>query len=759
MGLGAFLKIMNTLLNVSLRQQAVFIPAKSLVADAPKNIKGITSVLVANLAKLGFGVTERLLWALNQTTPNFQASLLEKFREVMGVNKNWTPLVKGWDVPTGEGLVDHIMTFFANVFGAKGTRLECGHTIPAGTFDLERYNGCPYCGTPFEFGKIEVMGQGSKLKILDLWTEENVSIFFSDLLTSKTALDATQMDSVKILLKELPLPAVAVGMKETLMAVVDICIEQDQAQKAQSLFKSPADILRYLWYKHTGFLQIIEPKTIVKRTAKNSKHVGAMFMVKNTLDKSAQARLKATEDLKLKYNRADCQRVATWLNNLEMDTETMCEIMHPKRGMWVRFIRELRLAEYSKKAGFEKLKDVLDVFYNEAYTVWSGHVNKFRLRADEEATMKLLKQRPGLFARSLFANMLWFGHENVTKAFGEVVDKVPARLVFTLNMYAQNYFVKNSNRIVKPLGGVAKSVATNQLLKLYDEKQLDVMKASVQDLCLLAMRKRFANLPTENKTIFIDEMLFKIPVSIGDRSESVQDLPSALMGTRFAIEGDTVRLFMQWGEGLPAQHMDMDLSCRVAYANKLEMCSYAQLTTVGCKHSGDIRSIPHKVGTAEYIEINVNELRKAQAKYVTFTCNAYSNGSITPNMVIGWMNSQKPMKISASGVAYDPSCVQHQVRITNSLAKGLVFGVLDVEAREIVWLEMPFDGQVVQNLDLRNVENLLAKLDSKMSVGALLMIKAEAQNLEILPTAEGADEAYTREWAINTAAVTKLLVD
>lgn len=750
---------MNTLLNVSLRQQAVFIPAKSLVADAPKSIKGITSVLVANLAKLGFGVTEKLLWALNQTTPNFQASLLEKFRDVMGVNKNWTPLVKGWDVPTGENVVDHIMTFFANVFGARGTKLQCGHTIPDGTFNLERYNGCPYCGTPFEFGKIEVTGQGSKLKVLDLWTEKELNKAFEDLLTSKTALDATQMDSLKICLKELALPAVAVGMKETLMAVIDICIENDMAGKAQSLFKSPTDILRYLWYKHTGFLQIIEPKTIVKRTAKNNKHIGALFVGKKDLDKSAQARLKATEDLKLKYNRADCLRVATWLNGLEMDTETICEIMHPKRGMWVRFIRALRLAEYSHKAGFEKLKDILDVFYNEAYNVWNGQVNKFRLRADEEATLKLLKQRPGLFARSLFANMLWFGHESVTKAFGDVVDKVPARLVFTLNMYAQGYFTQSSNRIVKPLGGVAKSVATNQLLKLYDGTQLDAMKASVQDLCLLAMRKRFANLPTENKTIFIDEMLFKIPVSIGDRSDSVQDLPSALMGTRFAVDGDTVRLFMQWGTGLPAQHMDMDLSCTIAYANKVDMCSFSQLTATGCKHSGDIRSIPNKVGTAEYIEINVDDLRRAKAKYVTFTCNAYSTGSITPNMVIGWMNSKNPMKISNSGVAYDPSCVQHQVRITNSLAKGLVFGVLDVEAREIVWLELPFDGQVVQNLDLRNVENLLAKLDSKMSVGALLMIKAEAQNLEILPTAEGADEAYTREWAINTAAVTKLLVD
>ncbi|HEY8894961.1 MAG TPA: hypothetical protein VIM79_09090, partial [Niastella sp.] len=96
----------------------------------------------------------------------------------------------------------------------------------------------------------------------------------------------------------------------------------------------------------------------------------------------------------------------------------------------------------------------------------------------------------------------------------------------------------------------------------------------------------------------------------------------------------------------------------------------------GCKHSGDIRSIPDKIGTAEYIEVDITALKKAGAQYVTFTCNAYSNGSITPNMVVGWMNSQYPMAISErTGVAYDPSCVQHQVRIVNSLSKGLVFGV------------------------------------------------------------------------------------
>jgi hypothetical protein len=336
---------------------------------------------------------------------------------------------------------------------------------------------------------------------------------------------------------------------------------------------------------------------------------------------------------------------------------------------------------------------------------------------------------------------------------------VPARLVFTLNMYAQNYFNKSQNRSVKPLGGVSKRIPANQLLSIYNQEQLDLMKSKVEDLCLSAMMNRFMNIENTNKTMYIEPNLFKMPVSIGDRSENVQDLPSALMGTRFAVDGDTVRLFMQWGEGLPAQHLDMDLSCHIAYEKCNDYCSYSNLNTTGCKHSGDIRSIPNKIGTAEYIDLNINDLAKAGAKYVTFTCNAYSAGSITPNLVVGWMNSKFPMKISErTGVAYDPSCVQHQVRVTQSVAKGLVFGVLEVATREIIWLEMAFAGQVVQGLDTQNVEAILDKLDAKLSIGNLLKIKAEAQGLAIIATKD-ADEIYDTTWARNTAAVTGLLVD
>jgi hypothetical protein len=743
---------MQNLLSVSLRQNAIYI-AQSDIKNDGKNLRESTSVLVANLGKLGYAVSEDLLIALNGTTPTFQTKLLAFFREKMGVNKNWTPLVKGWDVPTGESVVDHIITFFTNAFEGRGTALACGHIIPKDTFPLERYNGCPFCGTPFEFGKIENYGQGSKKKLLTLWQDTDATAFLNDLLTSKTALDATQMDSLKLLLSELPLPDVAIGMKETLMAVIDVLIESKQADKAQAFFTSPTDILRYLWFKHTGFLQIIEPKTIVKRTQKNNAHI---HLARNA---NASSGLAKAQDLKLKYSRKDGIMVAKWLNKLPMDAKSACEIMHPKRGMWVRFIRALRLAEFSKRAGFERLNALLDTFYNENYSVFQGRVEYYRLRLNAVQTLGLLKQRPGLFARSLFANMLWFGADETVAAFKEVIDKVPARLVFTLNMYAQNYFDKSANRSVKPLGGVAKRIPANPLLSIYDDNQLAEMKDKVEDLCLLAMKKRFESIENQNKTMFIEPSLFKMPVSIGDRAESVQDLPSALMGTRFAVEGDEVRLFMQWGEGLPAQHLDMDLSCSIAYEDKIDLCSYYQLTTTGCKHSGDIRSIPNKIGTAEYIDLNLNALSKAGAQYVTFTCNAYSAGSLSPNMVIGWMNSKFPMKISErTGVAYDPSCVQHQVRVVQNLAKGLVFGVLEVATREIIWLEMPFSGQVVQGLDTKNVIALLSKLNAKLSIGNLLKIKAEAQNLTIIETND-ADEVYDMTWAGNTALVTKLLVD
>ena len=759
----------TALLKVALRQNALFVPD---TMPSQKAIQPGTLELVAALRKHGFGLTENLLHAINGTTNEYRQSVVKVIKEVLHVKLNWAPLIKNWEVPTGEGFIDHLITTFYNQyphliksddyfdylyeesykkenhkepFTPKHERfLACGHYIPYGTFPLDRYNGCPFCGTPFELGEIEYQGQGSKLKILDLWREAEANTFFQNLLSSKTALDATQADSLKLLLPYFSVaPETRIGMKETLVLVVDSYIAQGKEAEAGACFSSPTDILRYLWYKRTGFLQIVEPKTIMKKDTKNNYHIV------RSLDLSMTVKERAQKELKLKYSRQECARVARWLNALPLSAEKACEIMHPKREMWVRFIRALRLAEYSKKKGFEKLATLLDVFYNERYSVWQAELNAAYLNMDSEKAFSLLKQRPGVFARSLFACMLWLGADDTLSAFKEIIDQVPTRLLFTLNTYADLYFSKEGKRSVQTIMGTRVEIPKHPLVvESYNEEQLAEMKAKIEDLCLWTIQHQFAKEENKNHFIYIDPQLYHIPLPIGDRSHNVHDFNATLMGTRFPLEGNEIRLFMQWGKDLPAQHLDMDLSCRIIYKDRTDICYFGQLTTLGCQHSGDIRSIPDKVGTAEYINIDVNTLRQHKAKYVTFVCNAYSCGALSPNLVVGWMDSKYKMKVSErTGVAYDPSAVIHQVRITQPLQKGLLFGVLDVEAKEIIWMELPFQGQVAQALSISGVNALLEKLNSKFTIGNLLKLKAEVQGLQIENDPTLADEVYDMQWA------------
>ena len=747
------------LTRVALRYHALYLDIDREEIDMSSEVTVPVLAFTARLKENGFTLSGELVRALNSAKTDVLLSITDTINDVMGCNLNWAPLVKGWDVPTGESYFDHLITLFVNVYDLKekvsGSKLPCGHYIPEGTFPIERYNGCPFCGTPFETGDLVYKGQGSKLKELRLFTEEDIKGVYTSLLISATPLDATQRETLETLLSVYDLPdGVSINMKETLMLVVKTLVANGRDDEAAKLMKTPADVLRYLWFLKTGNVQVVEPKTLIAHSRRLYYHMWG------ALDRGADASKEMKKKLQLKYDRKTCRMVAKWLNGMNISSRQAAENMNPKRGMWVRMIRALRLGEYSRKSGFENLAELMDVFYKQEYDTWQGKVDDARIHNDADTVLRMLKERPGLFARCLFATMLRFGKEKTLSAFNDISHKLPARLLLALGNTAELYFSDRPTRLARPITGGTVKIPANKLLALYSTEEKMDMIAAINELFKSSMERRFASLQTDSKTMYIDSSLYNIPISIGDRSATIQDTSCALMGTRFPIEGDNIRLFMQWGKGLDAQHMDMDLSCMIALPdNKVSECTYYCLETKGAKHSGDIRFIPEMIGTAEYIELSIPELIDAGARYVTFTCNAYSVGTLSPNLVVGWMDSIHQMKISEkNGVAYDPSCVQHMVRISeNNISKGLVFGVLDVEKREIIWLEMPFTSQTIKGCDTCSVEMLLHKLESKLSVGKLLEIKAAAQNLYIVDTPDSADEVYTYEWALNPADVSLLL--
>ena len=71
---------------------------------------------------------------------------------------------------------------------------------------------------------------------------------FTSLLASSTPLDATQKESLEQLLSEFPLPEDAnITMKETVMLAIKLLVEQNKADEAAKLLKSPNDIRRTRW--------------------------------------------------------------------------------------------------------------------------------------------------------------------------------------------------------------------------------------------------------------------------------------------------------------------------------------------------------------------------------------------------------------------------------------------------------------------------------------------------------------------------------
>lgn len=336
---------------VALRHNAIYAPSGSYGIDTPTELHSYTLYALGELRKSGFTLTEKALRVLDAMTAEDQGKLLEEISSIYGTKLNWTPLVRDWQTPTGQTFGDMLYTFIYNVVDCTkeaelpGTRLSCGHLIPDGVFDLRRYTGCPFCGRPFETSDTVNYGQGSRLRMLDVMDDDAMRLLVRNLLEMRTPLDATQLNSLTLLLDYYPMPeGVEIKMKETLLEVMSHFISADEPEKLYGLVNSPNDVLRYLWYIHTGSTKIVRPRTLMKQNPR-------VFSF-NCPDMPCSARCKdeRKQGLRLHFSRSLGKIVAWLLNTMSMPAEQMCAVMHPYREMWVHMIRALHLPQYARRA-------------------------------------------------------------------------------------------------------------------------------------------------------------------------------------------------------------------------------------------------------------------------------------------------------------------------------------------------------------------------------------------------------------------------
>lgn len=733
-----------SLVRTALASNAVFIPAE-LADTTPCEATPAATAMVMSLSKLGYSVDSDLFYALCHLDNDRIDALNRAIEDINGVHLNWMPMVRNWAEPRGVPRVNNIIGWLINAFpeikDVPGTTLPCGHFIPDGLFPLERYNGCPLCGRVFATADFVNAGTGEPRKLLTLWTEDELQQRLRVLLESKVPLDGTQEEEVRSLLAAFGMPDdVVVSMRETMVLAFFALVDSGQPTRAATLMKTPSDILRALWSKKTGQLRMVRPKTEIKRRADT---VGYRWEP-DYEQRRATAAADACQALRLHYGRGMCRMVADMLEYMPMDIADMCANMHPDRGMWVRFIRALRLSEYARKAAYPRLRELLDRFYRGDYDVWAGDVEAALLAGKSDEALCLLKQRPGVFARRLFSVMLRLDADRVLDAFAEVAPQLPMRLVVSLDSYSEYCLDPETVRSVRLAGGAAVPIGVNALLKNKTPREIASMIAGVKTVCRDVLRYHLAAQGNVPSTVYIAPELFCIPMPVSERTTSDAGEYYMPQGTRLPVEGDKVRLFLQWGEGLPAQHLDMDLSAIIVYDSSREECSYYNSEPTGAIHSQDIQYIPDMVGAAEYIELDLPRLRQAGARGVGFMASCYTDGALDVNLKAGWMDSKYPMKIDdETGVAYNPSTVQYSVRLHYSAEyKSMIFGWLDLKRMEVIVLEMFTNNQNAIEIPTGQILSLVEKQSGRMTVGEFLALRAEVFGQKRTDSSEAAAEKF-----------------
>ncbi|WP_150272892.1 TerD family protein [Paenibacillus tepidiphilus] len=493
-----------------------------------------------------------------------------------------------------------------------------------------------------------------KLKVIDLGSRAEFCTLISQLMAAKGSISATDQDDIDAViaamdpeeLEELLPPEIP--FKENAAFIAGSLIKHDKAGLAVigRYFKTATDVLRLAVAWSDGDVSL-----------------------------AAATRFR-------KFKRRERRLLLGLLEQCPAITGDMLRY----KDRWIRLGEILHPAEY--QARYMRCAEAFDILRNnKPFTTFNGKVELALQYKQVWEAMDLLMERPGEFARRL-DHLLRSAEdeEYVVLAFGEVAEQVATPVL----LQVKNHFARRREpqelRVFFPKGNVAKAFAIPDTLSAINETACQ----GIVDVCERALIERFSALPPLGK-VYIDERLKNYHVPFSQRSAS-KALHTLVRGSRIPMgEGDTVRFFNWWKEGVvdgvPTGRVDIDLSA-VMYDHNwqyVEHISYTNLRSSQylAAHSGDIVSAPH--GACEFIDLHIPSIVDYGGRYVvaslhSFTEQPYCN---LPECFAGWMMRKKP----GSGEIFEPKTVANKIDVTADTQIAIPV-ILDLVERTVIWTDL-----------------------------------------------------------------------
>lgn len=548
-------------------------------------------------------------------------------------------------------------------------------------------------------------------KILRPCGEGEFNRFFTDILSVNQSITPMDKEVVKWFLENKPW-CIRDLLPKTIPFKENLCFLLGTPSKVFWDY-TYTDILRTAAYMSGGDVSLTE-NTRFRLTNQQRERIMQMLELKTRCNqREGQAFLDSLEDLKKHRNK--------WLalfNHIHADSKRFRKPAYANAQRVVELLR----------------------FHADKIHTWNAKVEKWQLSND---VFELLNQRPGEFARRLnsllsqkkvgYALKAMWPYETVIRRFSGVAHKISNKVLFELYTYFEGRREDQKQRTVF-IKGVRKPVKLTPLKAL----SMDIVD-KVQDEIITAVKGKLFAWPKLGKVI-IDEKLKNIPLPTNMRSISETDTP-VVRGTRMPIHVDhtkTVRFYVHWKDEGGCE--DLDLSATLLGMGQRITVSWNGLYKWVANehlvaHSGDVR---HRKGDcAEYIDINIKEMRKQGLRYVMVDVRNFNGRSLKSlNPAFGYMEREHPEANST----WIPNTVAASWRL-QSEAVACIAVMIDLETMEYIPLDIDSNSITATG----DTESILTAMrmymePPKLSVHDLVMWHAEARGAEVVEQGEEGEE-------------------
>ena len=560
----------------------------------------------------------------------------------------------------------------------------------------------------------------TKLKIIDIGTRADFKSIFTNLVSSNTSLSETDKEDINWFIRVL---GDATGQRDLITPIMpdNIPLRENVALVAGLFMERGLEVDKLL-----------------------SKHIKtATDVLRLSISMSNGDVSLATSTKFRNFKREERRMLLSLLENCKNITDDM--IRYKER--WKRLGE--RLHPFENKNRYTNCCKAFSIIFNkEPYMTFGGKVEQAIKNFEIDTAVKLLKNRPGEYARRL-DNLIRLSDnpKNVVSTFAEIAEKVstPVLLQVKAHFLQRTVSHNNSVRTFFPKGNVSKLQAIDNTLQRINP--LHCM--NIVTICNNALRDRFAEGESLGK-VYIDKRIegFNVPFSQRSSSKSLRTIPR---GSKYDLaDGDTVRFFIHWKDtdesvNSWSQTVDVDLSavCLDENHDYVMDISYTNLKELGCYHSGDITSAPD--GASEFIDLSIEKCLKRDIRYIVMSVLSYSGQlfSDIPECFAGVMMRQMPQ----SGEIFEPKTVDNRLDLTSENKISIPM-IIDLKERKVIWTDLGLKSNLKYRNNIHgNMSNLQLMAKSMTSLNKpnlydLLTLHAEARG-EIVENIEEADTIFS----------------